>query len=70
MRRRETLIICQQKISIIRQIMRKTKPKMEKSRLQYNHVIGKVITLSIEEEKLIVSLNSNLLNVKGRLNSE
>ena len=42
MRRRETLIICQQKISIIRQIMRKTKPKMEKSRLQYNHVIGKV----------------------------
>ena len=51
MRRRETLIICQQKISIIRQIMRKTKPKMEKSRLQYNHVIGKVITLSIEEEK-------------------
>ena len=56
MRRRETLIICQQKISIIRQFMRKTKPKMEKSRLQYNHVIGKVITLSIEEEKLIVSL--------------
>ena len=54
MRRRETLIICQQKISIIRQIMRKTKPKMEKSRLQYNHVIGKVITLSIEEEKLNV----------------
>ena len=52
MRRRETLIICQQKISIIRQIMRKTKPKMEKSRLQHNHVIGKVITLSIEEEKL------------------
>ena len=54
MRRRETLIICQQKISIIRQIMRKTKPKMEKSRLQYNHVIGKVITLNTEEEKLYV----------------